>query len=135
MPRELTEAAKAAKIIRTKLKEAGLAVTVRSSNYSMGNSVDVKIFNQKQEIRQLVEAYCGNYQYGSFDGMQDLYEYTNRRNDIPQAKFVHVSNELSDSLRDEIYQFVRHHWAGGENLPEKYDDARSIQFQGEWVDM
>jgi hypothetical protein len=44
-----------------------------------------------------VNALIGKHEYGSFDGMRDIYEHTNRRDDIPQCKYVHAHRELSQS--------------------------------------
>jgi hypothetical protein len=133
MSREPTEAAKAAKGIRTHLKAQGLSARVTSSNFSMGSSVDIHVTDLPPEIRKSVEDYCRDYQSGHFDGMTDSYEYSNRRKDIPQAKFVHVTNEMSDGMREAIFQHLRAYWAGGDKLRETYRDAQSIQFHGEWV--
>lgn len=34
--------------------------------------------------------------------MQDMYEYNNRQADIPQCKYLQITNEISDSKRLEI---------------------------------
>ncbi len=41
--RKLTEAAQVAKILKKKAKEMGLVATAKSSNFSMGNSVTIKV--------------------------------------------------------------------------------------------
>lgn len=70
--RTLSEAAKAAALIRKHLKKHNIKASVTSDNYSMGSSVDVTI---KQDtlpaMVQDIKNYCAQYQYGHFDGMTD----------------------------------------------------------------
>jgi hypothetical protein len=76
--------------IRKELKESfpGIKFSVKSESFSMGNAVTIR---PQQEIDTcLVWNLVTKYQYGSFDSNQDMYENTNRRNDLPQAKYVTV---------------------------------------------
>ena len=97
--RELTEAAKAAKAIKAELKKAfpSIKFSVRSSNFSMGNSVDIGWTNGPPD--KAVEEITDKYEYGHFDGMIDLYKYSNVREDIPQAKYVFARRTLTDEIR------------------------------------
>lgn len=98
--------AAAAQAIRQDLKKAfpGVKFRVRSSSFSMGNSVDVDWTDGPTGSE--VDRIIGRYQYGHFDGMQDLYEYSNRRNDLPQAKFVSGNRSMSDQVRAELLAYV-----------------------------
>ncbi len=91
--KELTESAKCAKEIRKELKTAFPTVKfrIRSDNFSMGNSVNISwnLGSRTEEVNKVVN----KYQYGHFDGMIDLYEQSNMRDDIPQAKFVQTQRE------------------------------------------
>ena len=93
--RELTEAAKAAKAIRSELKKAfpEIKFRVRSSNYAGGDSV--RIVWSNGPTSDSVEEITAKNQYGHFDGMVDMYEYSNSREDIPQARFVFASREIT----------------------------------------
>ena len=104
--REKSEHAAAAQAIRQDLKKAfpGVKFRVRSSSFSMGNSVDVDWTDGP--TRSEVDRIIGRYQYGHFDGMQDLYEYSNRRDDLPQAKYVSGSRSMSDNVRAELLAYV-----------------------------
>ncbi len=86
--RPLTQAAQASKQIKKLLSEKYPAIkfSVKSSNYSGGNSVDISwnLGPVASEIEKLVS----KYQCGHFDGMIDCYEYSNSRTDVPQSKFV-----------------------------------------------
>lgn len=74
--------------------------SVRSSSFAGGNSVDIS-WTDGATVEQ-VEAISGKYQYGSFNGMEDLYEYTNTREDIPQVKYVSEYREVSQAIKDEV---------------------------------
>ena len=101
-----TTHAAAAQAIRQDLKKAfpGVKFKVRSNSFSMGNSVDVDWTDgpTRDEVNRII----GRYQYGHFDGMQDLYEYSNRRRDIPQAKYVSGSRSMSEQVRAELLAYV-----------------------------
>lgn len=87
--RRLTPAAVCAKAIRKELKETfpGSKFTVRSRNFAGGNSVDVGIYDTKIDCKK-VDELLAKYEYGSFDGMTDMYNYDNKRDDVPQVKYV-----------------------------------------------
>lgn len=98
--KEISSQAAAAKAIRAELKAAFPTVkfSVKSESFAGGDAVDISWIDGP--TRKEVEAITGKYQYGSFDGMQDLYEYTNRRQDIPQSKYVQVSRGYSQAARE-----------------------------------
>lgn len=126
--------AQAAKAIRNQLKSIGLAARVRSSSYSMGNSVDVEITDQQPKVAALVKQLCNRYQYGHFDGMTDSYEYSNKREGLPQVQFVHVTNTLSPGMRQEIWAHLRAEYVG--YLPMLYTPAyaNSNRIFDEYID-
>lgn len=97
-----SEVAQAAQQIKAELKANYLTVkfSVRSESFSMGNAV--RISWHDGPMTKEVDAIVGKYQYGHFDGMQDLYENTNMRSDIPQAKYVQTSRQISEESRMEI---------------------------------
>lgn len=89
--RELTTAAKAAKLIKKELKLAMPAIKfgVRSSNFAGGDSVHIWWIDgpTKQDVQSIV----GKYQYGHFDGMDDSYKHSNVNENIPQVMFVQTT--------------------------------------------
>ena len=103
-------AAQAAKSIKSELKKEfpTIKFSVKSSNFSMGDSVDVSWIDGPSQSQ--VEEITRKYQYGSFDGMQDLYEYTNSRDDIPQAKWVQTSRTISDEIYLKYFEEMRPKW-------------------------
>lgn len=97
--RELSSHAAAAKAIREELKAAfpGHKFKVRSSRFSGGNSVTVIApprldRDSLDKVRELV----GKYQSGHFDGMDDSYRMSNRRDDLPQVMFTHVQQGVAE---------------------------------------
>lgn len=87
--------AAAAKAIRKELKTAfpGVSFSVKSEAYSMGTSVNV--YWTDGPTSKEVNSIIGKYQYGHFDGMIDCYEYSNRREDLPQVKFVFANRSMA----------------------------------------
>ncbi len=77
----------AAKEIRKHLKKNGIKASVRSSSASMTSSVDITLTDALPATVAAITAYTEKY---SWDG--------NHRDDIPQARFVFVNNEKSDSM-------------------------------------
>ena len=109
MNKPISSHAHAAKLIRAELKRRGYKASVRSSSYSMGSSVHVHIYEDlRPEVVEEIQSWCGQFQYGHFDGMVDLYEYSNRRDDLPQVKFVlvqvHYSAEAHAYARSWTYR-------------------------------
>jgi hypothetical protein len=49
-----------------------------------------------------IEKVIGKYQYGHFNGMEDIYEYSNNRNDIPQTKYLFIERDISETTRAKI---------------------------------
>ena len=89
-----TEAARCASEIRKVLKSKRIKASVRSSIFAGGDSVRVtfKELMHSKDFRDLKNE-LDKYQYGKFNGMIDLYEDTNMRNDIPQTKYLTIEYE------------------------------------------
>ena len=105
-----TQAAKCAAEIRKALKAKGIKASVKSSNFSMGDSVRVKIANiLNPKTMEKLRLEFSQYEYGKFDGMQDLYEYTNCRDDIPQTKYLFIEYDYKaiDSFIANLVEFIR----------------------------
>lgn len=106
-----TEAARCAALIRAELRKHGIQATVRSKNFSMGNSVDVDLLGDPLPATvQKVEAFCKNLQDGHFDGMTDCYHYAHHDDNLPRAKYVHVSVRYSDAIRAEARAYLDEYW-------------------------
>lgn len=89
----------AAKNIRIELKAAFPAIkfSVKSSRFSMGDSIDVSWTDGPMTAQ--VEAIIKKYAAGSFNGMEDIYEYASSAwtNAFGDAKYVHSQRSLSDA--------------------------------------
>ncbi len=141
-----TRHAAAATAIRRDLKAAfpSIKFRVRSRSFSGGNAVDAE-WTDGPTFSQ-VEAIIGPYQYGHFDGMIDLYEYSNRRDDIPQAKYVHPRRDISPEARRAAVAEVNHRFGWslrsvtkqhGSHIWEELDHASDVHtgsgWQSDWV--
>jgi hypothetical protein len=93
-----TQVAQASQQIKKILKKEfpKTKFSVISSNYSMGDSINISWVDGVAERK--VEKLISHYQYGDFNGMEDIYEYTNRREDIPQTKFLFCNRKISDEF-------------------------------------
>lgn len=89
----LSTPAMAAKGIKSilKVKYPHIKFAVKSERYSGGDSVRVSwnLGIKTEEIEKLVK----DYEYGHFDGMNDIYEYSNVKKGIPQTKYLFCTRE------------------------------------------
>jgi hypothetical protein len=69
-----------------------------------------------------------------FDGMIDLYEYSNTRDDIPQVKFVFVNNYISAAMSQSIWDFLRGYYSGMDNAPSDANMAGNFAMHGDYGD-
>jgi len=129
----MSSQAQVAKAIRQELKKHGIKGRVTSDSFAGGNSVTVSVEDLEPWVRKEIESFAGQFQYGHFDGMQDLYEYSNSRDDIPQAKYISVNCAYSLELRQKAYAYLLANWGGYENHPALYEDAQHERGCGDWV--
>ena len=105
-----SEVARCAAEIRKILKEKNIKASVRSEQFSMGNSVDVEIKEIiDPEVYKALQEELAKYKYGHFDGMYDIYENSNLREDIPQTKFLFIKYDwrLQDEALEKLEEFAR----------------------------
>jgi len=99
-----SSASNCATAIREELKKnfPSVKFAVKSSNFAGGDSVHVSWTDgpTEKEIRNITS----KYQYGSFNGMEDIYEYTNKRDDIPQTKYTQERRTISDSIQNIVVE-------------------------------
>lgn len=96
----LSPHAAAAKSIRQELKIAFPKTTFRIRSSSFAGGDDVVIYWTDGPTVNMVDDITSKYRYGDFNGMIDLYEHTNCRDDIPQVKFVMKQRTLSLNVRE-----------------------------------
>lgn len=118
MKKQPTTQAQAAKMIRRELKEnfPNTKFQVLSSSASMMTAVD--IYWTDGPTTRDVDAVVAKFQYGHFDGMQDLYEYSNSRDDIPQVKFVQTQRRISDETRRQTLENIADQFGIDPDAPE-----------------
>lgn len=116
--------AETAKAIRKELKAnfPNTKFKVTSSIFAGGNAVHID-WTDGEPIKE-VERITNKYQYGSFDGMIDLYEYTNSREDIPQVKYVQCQRTLSEEKIKEFKAEYNNNYS--EKLPENLGESVTI---------
>jgi len=115
--------AAAAKLIRAELKKHGISGTVRAKSYAGGSSVTVSLADELPATAALVRGFTGRFQYGHFDGMSDMYVYSNSRDDLPQVGFIFVNNSYSDEVQQAAWDWCKSYWADMEAAPASYNDA------------
>lgn len=100
--RVLTRAALCAASIRTELKNnfPTYKFSVTSDNFSGGDSVHIS-WKDGPTTKQ-VDSIVNKYQYGHFNGMEDIYEYSNNIEGLPQTKYVSTSREINPALKNRL---------------------------------
>ena len=98
--------AQAAQMIRKELKKHGIKAKVSSKSASMMTAVDITVYNQTPATMKKIKEFAGQFEYGSFNGMEDIYEYNNSRDDLPQVKYVQVQNEIDESIKEAARQEI-----------------------------
>lgn len=83
--------AQAAMQIKNKLKAAGFNPSV--SSFAAAGCNGVRVYMSEADIpqRNKIEEIAMPYQYGHFNGMEDMYEISNVIEQLPQVMFVQVS--------------------------------------------
>lgn len=106
--KNMSDYARAAKNMKKELALAfpGVKFSVKSESYSGGNSITV--YWTDGPATPDVETITGKYQYGDFNGMEDIYEYDNSAMSkaiaivLGQSKYVSASRSVSDAVRDAV---------------------------------
>lgn len=131
MKKSISNQAAAAKAIRQELKAAFPTVkfSVTSESFSMGDAVRVAWIDGP--TTKQVSAITGKYQYGTFNGMEDIYENTNDRSDIPQSKYVTTSRGFSEAVKMEMSEKMGLDWSEYNNLNIERSEYNNILIRQE----
>lgn len=123
-----TNAALTAQAIRQELKAKfpNTKFRVTSKKYSGGSSVDVDWVDGPSKTA--VDAITEKYEYGHFDGMTDCYEYSNRRNDIPQVKFLFTRREYSEEKISPVLSKYAHIENSWQREQQVYGEIHKMDF-------
>ena len=107
--------AQCAKAIRTDLKLAfpKTKFSVTSESYAGGDSVNVYYLDgpADEQVNKLIK----KYQRGHFNGMEDIYEYSNENKELPQVQYVFANRTMSDKFYLKAAQLVQKLYSDFEN--------------------
>ena len=74
MARQLSRYARAGQMIRSFMREQGIAGSVRGQSYAGGSSINIHVEDMQPAALQALERFARQFEYGSFNGMEDIYE-------------------------------------------------------------
>ena len=128
--KQLSNQATAAKLIRQELKAAFPLTKFRvtSRSFSMGDAVDIRWDNGPST--EAVKDITDKYQYGKFDGMRDIYEYSNNRKDIQQSKYVTTHRTITDDNYNVFLSYAKKHFSGCDHINSL--DASDKELLNKW---
>ena len=135
--KKLSKAAQVSKLLKAKAKSLGLEVRASSKNFSGGNSVDIKVLKGSDKSLNDLKEYSSQFKEGKFDGMNDIYEYTNSRNDIPQTKYLFIDDDRASEILkyyDENIWKTEKKWMWFDNELRSYEWIKQIkdEFKNDW---
>ena len=135
--RKLTPAAQVAKLLKAKAKSLKLEVKASSKNFSGGNSVDIKVLKGSDKSFNELKEYSSQFKSGHFDGMNDIYEYSNSRDDIPQTKYLFIDDDRATQILeyyDENIFRTEKKWMWFDNELRCYEWIKQIkdEFKDNW---
>lgn len=79
--------------------------SIKFSVTSFHNKVQVDYTDGTNQIN--VENLLSKFEYGSFDGMEDIYNYDNVLDGLPQCKYVFVNRTISAQKNAEILEKIK----------------------------
>lgn len=137
MTKQVSNHAAVSKLLRKFCKDNNIPVkSIRSKTYTGGSSVYVVLKNANQDQYELVKNEADRYEYGHFDGMNDMYVASNVNNDIPQVKFTFVDIEFEDEYRqkalDLLHELYEYRFG---SVPKCYKDIdhNTVDYCGYYV--
>ena len=115
--KELSETAKCSKAIREELKKKfpGVKFKVNAEGGSAFN-----IYYMDGPSYEAVEKIVSKYEMGHYNSMEDIYEYSNRRDDVPQVSYVFTTREISLEYGEEALDEFNQYWSR-EDKPNIHD--------------
>lgn len=115
--KELSQTAKCSKAIREELKKKFPGVKFKV-NAESGSAVN--IYYMDGPSYEAVEKIVSKYEMGHYNSMEDIYEYSNRRDDVPQVSNVFTTREISLEYGEEALDEFNKYWSR-EDKPNIYD--------------
>lgn len=96
-----------AKLIRAEFKKAGITdVKVKSSKSGHSGKVDITVVDKSPKQVEDIKKLVAKYKCGHFDGMQDMYVYSNTNKDVPQVEYIFVSMDYSKELKQVALDYL-----------------------------
>ena len=114
----LSQTAECSKAIREELKKEfpGVKFKVHSDVSA------VNIYYIDGPTEEEVNKITYKYEMGRFNGMEDIYEYNNMKEDIPQVKYIFITREISLEYGQEALDEFNRYWDRNEqpNIQDSY---------------
>jgi len=109
MAKMKSAAALAARELKVRLRdELGLKIkSARSENYAGGSSVYIEVIDPSPEHLEAAKVIEGEYVYGYFNGMEDIYEYSAVDNGKPKVSYVFVRPHWSDEIKEAAEDYAK----------------------------
>ncbi|HWI50121.1 MAG TPA: LPD29 domain-containing protein [Rummeliibacillus sp.] len=107
------------RMIKAELKKA--FPSAKFSVTSDCNSVRITWVNGPSHKK--VDEITSKYKMGNFDGMTDSYDYSNRREDIPQVSYVFLNREISEDVYASKFKEYKAYYLSWENLKDMNDTS------------
>ncbi len=107
------------KIVKSELKK--LWPKVKFSVTSDYNSVRIRWTNGPSHAK--VQEITSKYAMGNFDGMTDSYDYSNRRDDVPQVNYVFLNRDISEDIYQSKFNEYKNYYLSWENLKDLDDNS------------
>lgn len=128
----------AAKNIRIELKAVfpGVKFRVNSKSYAGGNSINVNYVDGP--ARKRVDEIVNKYEYGNFNGMEDIYEYNDDMyfNDaFGGAKYIFADRVMSEELMAAALAAFVEKYGKYEDMPslEDYKNGNAYNFSARYL--
>lgn len=89
------------------------------------NSVRVSWTNGPSHAK--VDEVTSKYEMGHFDGMTDSYDYSNRRDDVPQVNYVFLNRDISEDVYESKFNEYKNYYLAWEGLTNLDDSSMPMQ--------
>lgn len=111
------------RIVKAELKKVFPAVKFSvTSDYNC-----VRVSWTNGPCHKKVDEITSKYKMGNFDGMTDSYEYSNRREDIPQVSYLFLSRDISEDIYEKKFAEYKKYYLDWENLVDMHDNSLHMQ--------
>mgnify|MGYP001573829629 FL=1 len=106
-----------------RIVKAELKKSYPNVKFSVKSDYDsVKVWWTNGVTVKMVDEITSKYKIGRYDGMTDSYEYTNRRDDVPQVSYVFLNRTISDDIYEAKFQEFKNRYADWAELQNMHDN-------------